>query len=471
MVVSLVVFRRIKLLYLALLLMPVLACQFSVSSAAITNAVMARDTQGDNYEPVGVTDSYPSDQPAFHAVVTISNAPGDTKVKAVWTAVDLGSAAAPNTTIDETELTVEGSRNIDFALTPSGAAWPPGAYKVDLYLNGKLDRTLNFTVAAPAAAATSEPSATPTPQEATATPAPTATSKPTATVEEPTAAPTPKEAAATAAPAKTPAAGSSQVIADAVTAVKVTALTSYPLGVTDTFPAGQDVVHTVVTLAEAPAGTKLKAVWTVLDVGEAAPPNTQIGETETEVEGSQNIDFTFTAGSQGFPAGTYQVEIYVNNALARTLHFSVVGEGTPTPAIVIPTPAPVGSCPPLPKPNYQPSGLVKSITMAKDTSGDNFEPVNPGREFSPGDTFHAVVAIAGAPDNTEFTAHWFVQDVGGAEPCNTLIIQPFTLKASGSRNLDLTLQPPPGAKWPLGVYRVEIYTNGKLDLDVDFRVK
>jgi len=115
-------FSRIKLLLLVLSIIPALACDFSFSTAAITNAVMAKEVSGDNFDPAGITDTYASDQPEFHAVVTISNAPGDTMVKAVWVAVDVGNVAVPNTTLDETEVTVEGSHNIDFTLTPDGAA-------------------------------------------------------------------------------------------------------------------------------------------------------------------------------------------------------------------------------------------------------------------------------------------------------------------------------------------------------------
>jgi hypothetical protein len=465
--------RNIRLLLLALFIIPALACGFSVSTAAITNAVMAKETQGDNFDPVGVTDTYASDQPEFHAVVTISNAPSETVVKAVWVAVDVGDVAAPNTNLDETEVAVEGSRNVDFTLTPAGGAWPPGSYKVDIYLNDKLDRTLNFTVtgapeAAEAATAESAPTVEPTAtEEPEATVEATATAKPTATVEETATAvaETPEEEPS---PSVT---GSGNVIADAVTATDVTVLTSTPIGTTDTFPPGQEVIHTVVAVADAPAGTSVKAVWIVVDVGDFAPPNTQVSETETDVEGSQNVDFMLQAGSGGFPPGAYQVDIYLNDNLDRTLNFSVVGEGTSTPEIPIPTLAPVGSCPALPTPDYQPSGFVRSIIMAQDTEGANFEPVNPGRVFSPDATFHAVVTIENAPDNTEIMARWFVVDVGGAEPCNTQIVQPFTLTTSGSRNLDLTLQPPPGAEWPVGVYRVEVYTNGNLDLDVDFSVE
>jgi hypothetical protein len=137
--------RRLWLL-IALCVMPALACQFSASTAGITNAVMARDVRGDNFEPVGVTETYAVDQPVIHAVVSVSNAPSDTKMKVVWVAVDVSAAATPNQTLDQTEVTVDGSRNVDFKLIRDSRGWPPGKYKVDIYLNDKLDRTLNFSV-------------------------------------------------------------------------------------------------------------------------------------------------------------------------------------------------------------------------------------------------------------------------------------------------------------------------------------
>ena len=91
------------LLFVALLLpvaVIVSACSFSFSTANITQAVLAKDVQGDNFEPVDPTSTFPTDQPVIHLVVTVANAPSDTKVKTVWTAVDVGDVAPPNTRID-----------------------------------------------------------------------------------------------------------------------------------------------------------------------------------------------------------------------------------------------------------------------------------------------------------------------------------------------------------------------------------
>jgi hypothetical protein len=173
---------------LALLIFTALACSFNASTANIKDAKMAKDAEGT--QP---TTTFAQDEP-FYAVVVLANAPSDTKVKAVWTAVEI-EGESPNTKIDEVETT-SGDGQIHFDLTNNNnMLWPVGKYKVELYLNDKLDRALDFAVEASAAAQaptpTEEPTATPT-QEPTATP----TQEPTATpTEEPTATPKPKPTA------------------------------------------------------------------------------------------------------------------------------------------------------------------------------------------------------------------------------------------------------------------------------------
>jgi DnaJ domain len=110
----------------------------------ITDVVMATSTSGSNFDPIGVTDTF-TPSATFHAVVTIAEAPANTNVKAVWYAADVGSAAPANTKIDEYTLTTEGSRNLDYTLKPT-TTWPVGTYKVEIYENGTLARTVSFTV-------------------------------------------------------------------------------------------------------------------------------------------------------------------------------------------------------------------------------------------------------------------------------------------------------------------------------------
>ena len=126
----------------------VAACSASFSTANISNAVLAKDVKGDKFDPIDPTSTFPADQPVIHLVVTLKNAPSGTTVKATWTAVDVGDAAPANTMIDEAEMTMDGSGNVHFTLSlPSSGVWPVGKYKADIYLNGKLDKTVEFTVA------------------------------------------------------------------------------------------------------------------------------------------------------------------------------------------------------------------------------------------------------------------------------------------------------------------------------------
>lgn len=115
------------------------ACEFSASTANIRSATLTRDEAGT--EPA--TTFAPTE--TFYLIVDLANAPDDTTVRAVWYAVDVGDVAPPNTLIDEAELTT-GSGTVTFNLSPDGQ-WALGTYKVELYLNGELDQTLDITVA------------------------------------------------------------------------------------------------------------------------------------------------------------------------------------------------------------------------------------------------------------------------------------------------------------------------------------
>ncbi|MBI4014020.1 MAG: hypothetical protein HY359_17005 [Candidatus Rokubacteria bacterium] len=72
-------------------------------------------------------------------------APGS-RLKAVWTAVDVGEAAPPNTEVDEALLVLPGPAPGTFRLRRGPAPWLVGEYRVDLYLNDELVLTLPYRV-------------------------------------------------------------------------------------------------------------------------------------------------------------------------------------------------------------------------------------------------------------------------------------------------------------------------------------
>jgi hypothetical protein len=131
--------RKFQILTAILIVILVtLACGGSVSTANISSAKMFADSEGTQETTV-----YAQDQP-FYCIVELANAPDDTTLKAVWTAVE-AEGTEPNLMIDEAEITAGNENVFTFDLTNNGL-WPIGKYKVDLYLNGELDRTLEFEV-------------------------------------------------------------------------------------------------------------------------------------------------------------------------------------------------------------------------------------------------------------------------------------------------------------------------------------
>ena len=124
-------------LVLIVLALVSLACEFSASTARIAGVQMARDAEGT--QPT--TDFTPED--TFFALVELENAPDETTVRAVWTAVAV-EGTEPDTQIEETELET-GSGTVQFELSNTNL-WPAGDYKVDIYLNGELAETAEFRV-------------------------------------------------------------------------------------------------------------------------------------------------------------------------------------------------------------------------------------------------------------------------------------------------------------------------------------
>lgn len=130
--------KKINLVLIPLVLALVtLACGFSASTANISEAYMAADEEGANRTTVFTQDQ------GFYAIVALKNAPDDTTVKAVWTAVDVQDTE-PNLVINETPITTPDA-TIPFSLTNENL-WPVGSYKVDIYLNDELNTTLEFSV-------------------------------------------------------------------------------------------------------------------------------------------------------------------------------------------------------------------------------------------------------------------------------------------------------------------------------------
>jgi hypothetical protein len=131
--------RRVSIvMVLVALLGATLACggEVNVTTAKVADAYMSTDEEG-----AGRTTVYTQDA-IFYAQVDLQNAPDDTVLKAVWTMVE-AQDYDPGQVINESEIT--GSDPVFFTLS-NNDPWPIGTYKVDLYLDGELVNTIDFSV-------------------------------------------------------------------------------------------------------------------------------------------------------------------------------------------------------------------------------------------------------------------------------------------------------------------------------------
>lgn len=94
-----------------------------------------------------------------------------------------------------------------------------------------------------------------------------------------------------------------------------------PADITTNFSITDRVIHCIAELNQAKAGTQVRFVWKTVSVG------------SSQNEAFKTIDYTTKAGESrvhgnlslpnDWPRGTYKVEIYINNALAKSVNYSM----------------------------------------------------------------------------------------------------------------------------------------------------
>jgi outer membrane usher protein FimD/PapC len=89
-----------------------------------------------------------------------------------------------------------------------------------------------------------------------------------------------------------------------------------------------DTFAVLVFLNEAKIGTRLRAVWTIVDAGETHDTmllEKKIELTEEEIKDvkeANRINFSLTHDDP-YPPGDYKFEIYLNGELAKTIEFKI----------------------------------------------------------------------------------------------------------------------------------------------------
>jgi hypothetical protein len=102
---------------------------------------MAKD---DNGKPGADTTTFSPSDSKIHCVINLNKAKGGTKIKTVWVAADVEGYTKNQElkTLDYTTNSFE--KKITGYLTKN--EWPKGQYRLEVYVNGALDKTIDYTV-------------------------------------------------------------------------------------------------------------------------------------------------------------------------------------------------------------------------------------------------------------------------------------------------------------------------------------
>jgi hypothetical protein len=103
---------------------------------------MAKDDSG---KPGESSTTFAPDEHTVHCVIDLNKAKGGTTVKFTWVAVDV-EGLAKNDELKSIDYTTRSFENNIHAHLTLPKDWPKGTYKVDVYINGALDKTIDYTV-------------------------------------------------------------------------------------------------------------------------------------------------------------------------------------------------------------------------------------------------------------------------------------------------------------------------------------
>jgi hypothetical protein len=112
------------------------------SGAAIKEIHMAKDDG--NGSPGDETDSFAPSDRTIHCVANLKTAKSGTAMKFSWWIVD--ADGSKNQKIKEIDYTTHALENVVHGHLTLPQDWPVGKYKVQIYVNGDLDKTVFYSV-------------------------------------------------------------------------------------------------------------------------------------------------------------------------------------------------------------------------------------------------------------------------------------------------------------------------------------
>ena len=130
-----------------LLSIPLAGCEGEVSftTASLSEATMCQNVD-EELQPVDANDVFTTDAEEIFCSVKLSSAPPDTEIKAEWMYIEGELEDVSNYLIDDWSSTAEGTRYVYASLSSPYEGWPRGDYEVVLYIDGKEEVRVPFTV-------------------------------------------------------------------------------------------------------------------------------------------------------------------------------------------------------------------------------------------------------------------------------------------------------------------------------------
>jgi hypothetical protein len=107
----------------------------------VDRVYMAKDNDG---QPGDETSSYEPGDHKVHCLIDLNKAKKGTEIRFVWKAVDV--EGGKNGEIKSTDYTTNSFENKVHGHLQLPYDWPKGTYRVEVYINGNLDKTIDYTI-------------------------------------------------------------------------------------------------------------------------------------------------------------------------------------------------------------------------------------------------------------------------------------------------------------------------------------
>jgi hypothetical protein len=109
------------------------------------DAVLCRNVSS-NFEPIQPTTRFSRDTESIYCAWDVRGGKGAAAVRGVWYAEDVGNSAAPNYRIDESTQDIDRPSKGWFRLRRPVQGWPPGRYRLEVYLDDRKAEVLRFVI-------------------------------------------------------------------------------------------------------------------------------------------------------------------------------------------------------------------------------------------------------------------------------------------------------------------------------------